>query len=262
MKRIFSALVCVVLGLANVFSQGFPEISTDESTKWYLIQFMNGGDVLTAKASGTQITIGSALGNDTQLWKITGNETDGYSFTNKKGYTLYVNSAATNQMVNAATTPSGVSKFFIGETAHDIGGYEIRPKGNTAISMNLWGGPGDSRACVGLWNNGDKNNAVKFVDASAFKNMSKVALIPYPQEITISETTFDLTKLNAIAYNSDEMKGHVESFAAQLKKSAGIELAVKKAEGTAVAGEIWFGTDSELNEDGYTLNVNEKGIEI
>ena len=90
MKRIFSALVCVVLGLANVFSQGFPEISTEESTKWYLIQFMNGGDVLTAKASGTQITIGSALGNDTQLWKITGNETDGYSFTNKKGYTLYM----------------------------------------------------------------------------------------------------------------------------------------------------------------------------
>ena len=262
MKRIFSALVCVVLGLANVFSQGFPEISTDESTKWYLIQFMNGGDVLTAKASGTQITIGSALGNDTQLWKITGNETDGYSFTNKKGYTLYVNSAATNQMVNAATTPSGVSKFFIGETTHDIGGYEIRPKGNTAISMNLWGGPGDSRACVGLWNNGDKNNAVKFVDASAFKNMSKVALIPYPQEITISETTFDLTKLNAIAYNSDEMKGHVESFAAQLKKSAGIELAVKKAEGEAAAGEIWFGTGSELNEDGYTLNINENSIEI
>ena len=262
MKRFLFALLCTTMTLANAFSQGFPEISTDENVKWYLIQFSNGGDALTAKTSGTQITIGSALGSDTQLWKITGNATDGYTFTNKKGYTLYVNSAATNQMVNAATSPSGVSKFFINETTHSIGGYEIQPKGNTGISMNLWGGPGDSRACVGLWNKGDQNNAVKFVEASAFENMSKVALIPYPQEITIGEKTFDLTKLNAIAYNSEDMKGHIESFAAQLKKSAGIELAVKKAEGAAADGEIWFGVDSELNEDGYTLNVNENGIEI
>jgi hypothetical protein len=111
--------------LANAFSQDFPEISTYENTKWYLIQFSNGGDALTAQASGTQITIGSALGSDTQLWKITGNATDGYTFTNKKGYTLYVNSAALNQMVNAATSPSGVSKFFINKTTHSIGGYEI-----------------------------------------------------------------------------------------------------------------------------------------
>ena len=262
MKRFLFALLCLTMVLANAFSQDFPEISTDENTKWYLIQFSNGGDALTAQTSGTQITIGSALGSDTQLWKITGNATDGYTFTNKKGYTLYVNSAALNQMVNAATSPSGVSKFFINKTTHSIGGYEIQPKGNTGISMNLWGGPGDSRACVGLWNKGDQNNPVKFVDASAFENMSKVTLIPYPQEITIGETTFDLTKLNAIAYNSDEMKGHIENFAAQLKKSAGIELAVKKAESTAAAGEIWFGTDSELNENGYTLNVNENGIEI
>lgn len=262
MKRFLFALLCMTMGLANAFSQDFPEISTDENTKWYLIQFSNGGDALTAKTSGTQITIGSALGSDTQLWKITGNATDGYTFTNKKGYTLYVNSAATNQMVNASTTPSGVSKFFINKTTHNIGGYEIQPKGNTAISMNLWGGPGDSRACVGLWNKGDQNNAVKFVDASAFENLSKVNLIPYPQEITVGETAFDITKLNAIAYSNDEMKGHIENFVAQLKKSSGIELTVKKAGDTAAAGEIWFGTDNGLNEDGYTLNVNENGIEI
>ena len=233
MKKSILFFMGLFMGLASIFAQSFPTISTDENTKWYLIQFSNGGDVLTANTSGTQITIGSALGSDTQLWKITGDATDGYTFTNKKGYTLYVNSAATNQMVNAATSPSGVSKFFINETTHSIGGYEIQPKGNTNISMNLWGGPGDSRACVGLWNSGDQNNAVKFLDASAFENMSKITLIPYPQEITIGETTFDLTKLNAIAYNSDEMKSHAENFAAQLKKSSGIELTVKKAESAA-----------------------------
>ena len=262
MKKLLLSLLCMTMSLANAFSQGFPTISTDEETKWYLIQFMNGGDALTANESGSQITISSATGSDTQLWKITGNETDGYTFTNKKGYTLYVNSATTEQMVNAATSPSGVSKFFITSTSHSIGGYELQPDGNTNISMNLWGGPGDSRACVGLWNKGDQNNPVKFVDASAFETMSKVTLIPYPQEIAIGNSSFDISKLNTITYNSDEMQGHIENFAEQLKKSSGIELIVKKAGSTPVAGEIWFGTDTTLPHDGYTLNVKENGIEI
>ena len=110
MKKSILFLMGLLMGLTSAFAQGFPTISTDENTKWYLIQFSNGGDALTANTSGTQITIGAALGSNAQLWKITGNSTDGYTFTNKKGYTLYVNSAATNQMVNAATSPSGVSK--------------------------------------------------------------------------------------------------------------------------------------------------------
>ena len=263
MKRFFTLLSCMVLGTVCCLAQGFPTISTDDEVKWYLIQFMNGGNALTAETSGAQITTSAAVGNDAQLWKISGDATDGYTFTNKKGYTLYVGSAAKNQMVYANATASGVSKFFINATGNSSysGGYEIQPKGNTGISMNLWGGPAENRG-VGLWDKNDQNNAIQFVEAVAFENMGKISIIPQPQEITIGETTFDLTKLNAIAYNSDEMKGHVESFAAQLKKSAGIELAVKKTESTAAAGEIWFGTDSELNEDGYTLNVNENSIEI
>ena len=262
MKKSILFFMGLFMGLASIFAQSFPTISTDENTKWYLIQFSNGGDALTANTSGTQITIGAALGDNAQLWKITGNETDGYTFTNKKGYTLYVNSAATNQMVNAATSPSGVSKFFINETTHSIGGYEIQPKGNTNISMNLWGGPGDSRACVGLWNSGDQNNAVKFLDASEFENMSKITLIPYPQEITIGETTFDLTKLNAIAYNNGQLKEHVEAFAAQLNTSAGISLEVKEAGEAAADGEIWFGTDTTLPAEGYTLTTGDNQIVI
>ena len=223
----------MVLGTACCLAQGFPTISTDDEVKWYLIQFMNGGNALTAETSGAQITTSTAVGNDAQLWKISGDATDGYTFTNKKGYTLYVGSAAKNQMVYANATASGVSKFFINATGNSSysGGYEIQPKGNTGISMNLWGGPAENRG-VGLWDKNDQNNAIQFVEAVAFENMGKISIIPQPQEITIGETTFDLTKLNAIAYNSDEMKGHVESFAAQLKKSAGIELAVKKAEST------------------------------
>ena len=262
MKKTILFLLVLFMGTVNVLAQGFPTISTDENTKWYLIKFSNGGDALTANTSGTQITIGAAVGNNAQLWKITGNSTDGYTFTNKKGYTLYVNSAATNQMVNAATSPSGVSKFFINETTHSIGGYEIQPKGNTNISMNLWGGPGDSRACVGLWNSGDQNNAVQFIEPTEFEDMGKISIIPQPLNMTIGEETFDFTKFTAIAYKGEQMKEHAEAFAAQLAISAGISLEVKEAGETAADGEIWFGTDTTLPTEGYTLTTSEKQIII
>ena len=109
MKKSILFLLGLFMGVASALAQGFPTISTNENTKWYLIQFMNGGNALTAENSGAQITTAAALGSDAQLWKITGDGTNGYTFTNKKGYTLYVNSAAKNQMVNAHTNASGVN---------------------------------------------------------------------------------------------------------------------------------------------------------
>ena len=131
MKKLF-LITALLLSVIGAYSQGFPEISNGENTKWYLIQFMNGRNALTAETSGAQITTSAAMGSDAQLWKITGDATNGYTFTNKKGCTLYVSSAAKNQMVHANATASGVSKFFINATGNSSysGGYEIQPKGN------------------------------------------------------------------------------------------------------------------------------------
>ena len=112
MKKL-SILLLSLLCLVSLRAQEFPTISSEGNEVWYLIQFMNGGETFSANADGAQIATASATATDEQQWKITGNATDGYSFTNKKGYTLYVPSAAKNQMVSAATTPSGVSKFQI-----------------------------------------------------------------------------------------------------------------------------------------------------
>ena len=263
MKKSILFLFGLFMGITSILAQGFPTISTDENTKWYLIQFMNGGNALTAENSGAQITTAAALGSDAQLWKITGDATNGYTFTNKKGYTLYVGSAAKNQMVSASTNASGVSKFFINATGNSSysGGYEIQPKGNTNISMNLWGGPNENRG-VGLWDKNDQNNAVQFVEAVAFENMGKVSIIPQPLNMTVGEETFDFTKFTAIAYKGEQMKEHAEAFAAQLKKSAGINLEVKEAGEAAADGEIWFGTDTTLAAEGYTLTTSEKQIII
>lgn len=258
MKKHFFALLILCMSMQGALAQEFPTLSTDESTVWYLIQFVNGGKAITATTPDAEISVGAAVGNDAQLWKVTGNSTDGYQFTNKKGYMLYVSSAALNEKLKSSASAAGVNRFTITASGE---GYEVHPWGNSSISINLWGGPNDNRG-AGLWNNGDQNNPVKFVDATVFENMGKISLIPYPQEITVGSATFDFTKLTAITYSCDEMLSHIENFAAQLKKSSGIELAVKKASATAAAGEIWFGIDEALPRDGYTLEVKENGIEI
>ena len=255
-------MLSITLSFAYAFSQGFPTISTDGNEKWYLIQFMNGGNALTASSTG-QITTSAALGNEAQLWKITGSSSEGYTFTNKKGYTLYVGSAAKNQMVNAAENPSGVSKFFINETGNGTysSAYEIQPKGNISISMNLWGGPTENRG-VGLWDKNDQNNPVQFVEPTVFENMGKISIIPQPQQITIGEENIALSNFKAITYKGEMLKGHVEKFAAQLNTSAGISLEVKEAGETAADGDIWFGIDDTLPTEGYTLTTSNNRIEI
>ena len=214
MKRHLVAAFAFVACALGALAQGFPTVSTPENTVWYLIQFINGGNAITAETSGANVTTSAAVGKPSQLWKVTGDATNGYQLTNKKGYTLHVASAAKNQMVQASATASGVSKFAI--TANGSN-YEIQPKGNTGISMNLWGGPNENRG-VGLWDKGDQNNPVKFVDASALETASKFSLIPYPQELVVTQQgTLHVAALSAITYGSDEMKEHIEAFAEQLK---------------------------------------------
>ena len=258
MKRIFSTLLGLMMAMSALLAQGFPETSTADDPRWYLIQFVNGGNAFTAATAGANITTTTTNGSDEQLWRVSGDKA-GYSFTNKKGYTLHVSSASKNEMVKASGTPSGVSKFTITASGS---GYEIHPVGNANVSMNLWGGPNENRG-VGLWDNNDQNNPVTFTDASALENMGKYAIIPYPAELTVTqEGTLDVTTLSAIAYGSDAMKVHAEAFAAQLQRASGITLTVKEAAETPAAGEVWFGTDAALPRDGYTLEVKESGVEI
>ena len=197
MKKFLFALAIIVLSITHAFSQGFPTVSTNEVTKWYLIKFMNGGNAITATAAG-QITTSVATGDDSQLWKITGDATNGYTITNKKGYTLYVSSAAKNQMINAGTTTGGVSKFLINATGNSsyADGYEIQPLGNTAISMNLWGGPSVNSG-VGLWDMNDQNNPVQFVEQTEKPKWYLIQFMNGGNALTAT-TTGEITTSTAI----------------------------------------------------------------
>ena len=261
MKRLLYVLLCMLLTSAHVIAQGFPTVSTDEETKWYLIQFMNGGNVLTAETDGANITTSAAIGSDAQLWKLSGSSSLGYFFTNKKGYTLSVPSAEKNQMVRAKSTITGTYRFAINKTTASgySGGYEIQPKSNTSISMNLWGGPAENRG-VGLWDKADQNNAVKFVDAAHFEQLGKIGLIPFPNELETKDGELALSSLSAIAYTGEQMKEHVEAFANQLRTSTGIILEIKEAADTPSKGEVWFGIDESLYNEAYTMSIGTENI--
>ena len=263
MRKHFISLLCMLFASAYAMAQGFPKISTEDETNWYLIKFKNGGNALTAKTSGSNITTTGAMGNAAQLWKITGSQEEGYVFTNKLGYTLNVASAAKNQMVQANESKTGVYQFAINSTSVQqySGAYEIQPKSNTSISMNLWGGPNENRG-VGLWDKGDQNNSVEFVDASSFMQAVKYNLIPYPSTLTEKDGNLPLSSLSAISYTGAEMKEHIETFAKQMNISAGITLTIKEATDAPSEGEIWFGTDESLAKDAYTMSISAEGVSI
>ncbi len=264
MKKL-SILLLSLLCLVSLRAQEFPTISSEGNEVWYLIQFMNGGETFSANADGAQIATASATATNEQQWKITGNATDGYSFTNKKGYTLYVPSAAKNQMVSAATTPSGVSRFQINKTTNSSysGGYEIQPIGNSNVSMNLWGGPGANRG-IGLWDKSDPNNPVTFTSVKAALQEAKISIIPYPKELTFTkeDERKALSTLTAIACPNETTQKMATEFATMVEKASGIKLAVKESAEECGEGEIWLSTDASLSDEAYTLAVTEKGIEI
>ena len=181
MKKLILAMFASVACALGALAQGFPTVSTAENAVWYLIQFVNGGNVIAVNDAGKVVTVPFVMGEygSNQLWKVEGSEADGYQLTNQDGKMLYVASAAKGQEVKAAAAATGVTRFNLTVSS---GNYEIQPKGNDAISMNLTGGPSDNRG-VGLWNKGDENNPVKFLSVAA----PKVSLIPYPQKMEVSE---------------------------------------------------------------------------
>lgn len=264
MKKLLFLLTCLLTGVLPVMADGFPKLTTKTDTTWYLIQFMNGGNAITAETPDANVTTTTPSGADSQLWMLTGSKMLGYIFTNKLGYVLNVSSITKEQMVQASKGNSGKFRFAINSTSNSSysGSYEIHPKTNTSLSMNLWGGIAGNEG-VGLWDAGDANNPVKFVEAGDFKKMGRISIIPQPLEMTYQDGELSLSSLKTISYTGEQMKEHVLAFAAQLKKSSNINLEVKEAGAEASDGEIRFALSADsMAADAYSLVVTDKRIEV
>lgn len=260
-------LLCAFLGISQSYGADLPVISNSEQTVWYLVQFLNQGNVLEAQADGALVRTAKASGSDAQLWKIEGDETNGFKLTSKTNQVLYVNTTAKEGKFYSGTTPSENQLFRIINTENSsyLGGFEIQPQSNTAVSMNQFGGAGVGKD-LGLWDKNDPNNPLKFMTLEEFQSIGKYGIIPYPTSLKERKKgALALNSLKTITYvatEAQDIQNTVNALAEQLKEVSGIELTVKESTGSSEAQAINLLLDEEMDKEAYNLQVEDDRITI
>lgn len=264
MKKTFLLLFFILLAaLPMAASPTLPVVSNGTDITWYYIQFVSGGSYVTDQGEAQQcLTGGYSTSSDTQLWKIEGDETNGYTFTNKAGRTLYVDKAQKTSdstgFFYAAASPSSNTKFQLVETA-DGSNWLIAPQANTSIFMNQYQGAGEGKK-LALWTGTDDAGSAVTFALQQNSDPDAPHLIPYPKSLTLGEGTLPLSQLTAITYTGDENKQMAEDFAAQLKKTSGIQLAVQAAGSSRTANTISMIAGATLPDEGYEFVSDAQGI--
>ncbi len=242
-----------------------PTVSTAGNEVWYVIQFLNGKNVLTARGDGEKVVTGAPMGKESQLWKVEGSASDGYTFTSKTGMKLYTSTTAVNGMFHASATPNGNTLFVLQNTTNSTysDGLVISPKANKNVYMNQWEGA-STGALLGLWNDrADANQPLKFVKAEEFLAEGlPLPLIPYPASLTRGEGDYAISALTAITYANEASKPLAEAFAAQFQIVTGQTLAVELAGNSAKVGAINMVLDAAKAPEGYSLTVDADGVLI
>lgn len=186
---------------------------------------------------------------------------EGYTIKNA-GTEKYAGTSEWNSQVAEGDDAVTITISSLGDKQFNItAAYDYHCNGHS-------NGGGASGNIIG-WDSNSTNSASawRIVEADAsgasYVEPGKYAIIPYPTKLSvIKEGNFALSNITAIAYTGEKMLQPAQDFAAQLAKVSGITIAVKEAGATAAEGEIWFGTDATLAEEGYTLVVGDTGIEI
>lgn len=255
MKRnLLSFLLLIVAGL-QALGAGMPAISTAGNEVWYYLKFKQG--IYVVASNGTDVVCKSAIptGNSTQLWKVEGSASAGYTFTNKLGLMLCFSSATQGGEVRAAEAPSSNTRFKITPSGSY---YTISPSTNTGQSMNCWGGMGLGND-IKFYDSSDANAPMEFVSEEAYSASASLPLIPYPQSVTRGEGTLSLSGLTAITYDNESAKAPAEKLAADLAATSGITLAVTNA---PQAASIALVTDEALAGEAYRLTVTADGVSV
>ncbi len=255
-KRIFTLLsaLCALVGVA--WAADLPTAET-----WYMIQFLNGENVLTAGADGANVTVQVPTGKASQWWKLSGSNSSGYTLVSKSGLTLTNTTGAQGGMFQAASAPSANTLYTLLTTTNTTysGAWVIAPKSNNSVFMNQWGGAATG-AQLGLWNNrADANQPLQFISEEEWASVGQpLALIPYPQSVTRGDGSIGLAELSSIyAANADAFKA-AEGFAADVARVCGLTLSVDSTGGEGIS----LIEDASQPLDGYTLSIDSMGVSI
>lgn len=266
MKLRLLTLLTLVMTVLNLNAAPVePQVSSGNQVHWYVLKFLNKNNVLEAKGDGAEVKTAGFKGNKSQLWKIEGNATTGYTLTCKNGMKLYTTTTAKEGKFKAGNTPNENTHFVWQATTNTsyADGWVLSPKANTLVYMNQWGGAGAGKS-LGLWNDiASADQPFTFVKAEDLLGEAEnmLPLIPYPANLTRNEVTFNLKQLTAITTpaGDEAVARYAQEFATQLEKTSGIKVPVNP---TTAATSLVMTKDAALAHEAYKLTVSEAGINI
>jgi len=266
MKRILLSLFCLLAFGAAVplRAQSFPTVSTAGKAVWYMVGFLDGGNVLTARGDGEKVCTSVPTGRAGQLWKVEGDAARGYTLTSKTGLRLCADSLAQGSRFRATAAQVSATALAIRPSAVETHGkgFEIHPMGHDGLSLNQWG-KAATGVEIGLWQAGAAGNVLVFTPEKEFVAAPKpLSLIPYPAKLVQKKGQLRLSALKAVTYPTEAVRPLAEQLAGQLKRAAGIDLAVRPAGEKPAAKAIRLTADTTLGPEAYRLEVTKGGVDI
>lgn len=258
MKRQLLLWLCAMLccAVGSLHAQTLPTISSGDNEVWYYIMFNTADDVIAEQGEGEIPVVAIPTGRSSQLWKVEGDATIGYSFTSKAGQKLYISPASYSTNFRTSTAPKSGTRFRL--TPYN-GGFEIIPTSATSLSLNPWGG-NFVGAPLALYYKNDPNAVVHFVPEAELADGAAVPIIPYPASVTTHEGQFDLKALKTIVYCNNETAPLAQKLADDFRNVAGITVNLSSTGTTGTALRMVM--DETLGAEAYKLTVDENGIMV
>lgn len=248
----------------HVVAGKFPTISTDSKTVWYFLRFTKGDYVLTGAATGQPCTAGIPVGRESQLWKVEGNSTQGYTLINQLGQTLTYAGRTSGSALYGAASAGNNSRFDIPAFKGEL---TLKPHGETGnLCVNVWGGMTVGNP-IKFYSPGDDNSVVAFIEEKDMPSASTVLpLIPYPASVVKAEGTLAVSALKGIVTTGDSLKMLAQTFANDLQRAAGISLPLSDPSVAAPASPsnplLTIALNPALGQEAYKMTIKSDGVKI
>lgn len=155
MKRITTFLFALFACLMAAAQDALPEFSTEESPKWYSVQFNQGDAYLSDNSGGTLVTVAAVSGNN-QKFQLIGTQSS-FKMKSAAGYWVTYDTSGPRFKSSKTASEAATLSLVQGKAKNC---WEITDK-TSGKAMNQWGGTGSGKE-LGGWNTGDNNNQLYF----------------------------------------------------------------------------------------------------